>query len=197
MIQLSIPDTVARINGILTNQHHLVHYKLIDVSNHPVSYYELSYQERIQLLHGTNINQLCKSLLMVNHNYIVHPELTPQQHPRYVLVIIQYIARLHNDRLSKLVYNHISSQSSCIRKNREYNWRLASENDNEHITGYINNAVTPFGLLQSVPIIISDTVAQQCSTIYLGAGHVDLKLELDVNEYISKCNVLVGNVTYD
>lgn len=193
-------DTINHLSDILSNQYRLTQYKFIDATGY--DYYNLSYQERIELLQGHSIQQLCKTLLMVNKKYTIHNELTHIQHPQYVLCIIQYISRLHNDKLCKFIYNNISQQASCIRRSKEYNMRLASEQDNNRLTGYVNNALTPFDINDNtLHIIIDHKIIQQCkqydNNMYLGGGHVDVKLMLNIDEFIDKCNIHVGDITYN
>lgn len=40
-----------------------------------------------------------------------------------------------------------------------FHYRLASEEENEEISGYRHNSVTPFMLNKSIPIVVSDEIS--------------------------------------
>ena len=55
--------------------------------------------------------------------------------------------------------------------------RLASEEKSLELTGFVKNAVSPFGLNVCVPILMTEKMAQlDPPVVYLGAGHVDWKV---------------------
>ena len=163
------------------------------------NYYELSLEERAKLLDAQSIHQLCKCLLMKNTKWRAHPELSPRENPQFIIVMIQFTARLHNDKLGKAVYTHLSKSSKLIRKHKDFNWRLASSDENDTLTGYSHNAVCPIGLADSsLPIVMSDRIAalpqNEC---WLGAGHQQAKMCVDVKRFIECMNVVVADISYD
>jgi len=67
------------------------------------------------------------------------------------------------------------------------------------LTGYTHNAVTPFGLLDlSIPIVVPSLLIEELVDtpfIWMGGGHVHLKLGLSISEFVQKSNVIVADVT--
>lgn len=91
---------------------------------------------------------------------------------------------------------HEQNGRNVPRKN--FNLRLAPEEDSNRLTGFEHNAVTPIGSATRMPIILSHEIARlKEGTFFLGAGEVDLKVELKVSEFITKFNASVVDCTYE
>lgn len=53
--------------------------------------------------------------------------------------------------------------------------------DNDRLTGFSHNAVTPIGMSERLPVILSDRIARLAPPMFwMGGGEVDLKLGLDL-----------------
>jgi len=51
-------------------------------------------------------------------------------------------------------------------------------------------------MTQKIPVILSDRILElKPKYVWLGGGHKDVKLCIDVNEFVSRCNSFVANVT--
>jgi len=149
----------------------------------PETYYTWTLEERAKLLGAQSTYMLCKSLLLENKKVTEKPELQdPQTNPRFLLVVLQYEAELDVKKLA-----------TSIRKLRpvkdrldesQFDLRVADPSDNDRITGYAFNSVTPFGLKEQVPIVLSDAIVP-CSYFWMGGGHVHLKLGMSVSEFMA------------
>jgi prolyl-tRNA editing enzyme YbaK/EbsC (Cys-tRNA(Pro) deacylase) len=114
------------------------------------------------------------------------------ENPRYVMMIVQYVARLHNEKITKVVHKHIC-QGKGTKKN--FNWRVAPEAVSAVMTGYGHNAVVPIGMAEPVPILLSHSIAA-LPFFYLGGGHVDVKWRISTDDFQRACKPIVGDITY-
>ncbi|KAJ1438173.1 hypothetical protein B484DRAFT_324250 [Ochromonadaceae sp. CCMP2298] len=158
----------------------------------PSTYYDLSLDQRACLLNCT-MAQLCKSIIFENtaHDATV---VDPVTNPKFVCVITQYIAKINTLALRTLMHE-MRSPDLRLSKNK-FNFRLAADSDSLALSGFAHNAVSPFGLLQHVPVI----VCRQCTLVrpcilYLGGGHADVKLAIPAADLVRAKNAVVGDVT--
>jgi len=64
-----------------------------------------------------------------------------------------------------------------------YKFMVASEEDNDRLSGYSHNSVSPFGMLSKhVPIIFPVEAAEEVDFVWMGGGHVDLKVGVSVGD---------------
>jgi hypothetical protein len=178
-------------------------------------------------LNASTPQALCKSLLLENRKYFsaIHDQKVlstdDPTYPRFVLVIIQYISSLNTCKLTTAIR---SLQSNILHRidSNYFDWRVAESIDNDRITGYAHNSVTPFGMLiddqwhhqsnnncrsindntnmDNVRVILSLAAASDSRLLWMGGGHVHLKLGVATSEFMSTkfCNnhtVLVADIT--
>lgn len=148
----------------------------------PEPYYTWSLEKRASMLKAPTTAHLCKSLLLENK------KVTDQTHdfwlhPRFVMVILQYEAELSTDLLTKSIRRLRPVEERLDPSN--FDWRVADPEDNDRITGYQFNSVTPLGLNEDIPIILCSAVAD-LGYFWMGGGHVQLKLGLSVSEFVDK-----------
>jgi prolyl-tRNA editing enzyme YbaK/EbsC (Cys-tRNA(Pro) deacylase) len=113
--------------------------------------------------------------------------------PKFVLVVIQYEASLDARKLASA----IRSLRPCVKDRLDYNqfdFRVASPEDNDRLTGFPFNSVTPFGLLQEIPIMLTDAVIP-LNFLWMGGGHVHLKLGMSVSDFLRATNPIVADVS--
>eukprot|EP00980_Cylindrotheca_fusiformis_P019005 scaffold6374_cov121-Cylindrotheca_fusiformis.AAC.6 len=155
----------------------------------PESYYDWSMEERAKVLNARSTHMLCKSLLMENKK-VTNED--PNTNPRFMMVVIQYETTLDVKKLT-----------TCLRKllpvedrldESSYDIRVASPEDNDRITGYKFNSVTPFGLKEPVMIILSSEIVPY-SYFWMGGGHVHLKLGMSVSDFMKLGNVQVMDLS--
>jgi prolyl-tRNA editing enzyme YbaK/EbsC (Cys-tRNA(Pro) deacylase) len=159
----------------------------------PEPYYTWELPQRAVALGASSIYQLCKSLLMDNKKVPADQTHDPTN-PKFVLVILQYAATMDNQKLVNAVRALRPVQDRLDVS--QFDFRIASEQDNSALTGYEHNSVTPFGLLQQekVPIILSAAVAD-LGFFWMGGGHVHLKLGMAVTDFVRALNPIVVSVS--
>jgi prolyl-tRNA editing enzyme YbaK/EbsC (Cys-tRNA(Pro) deacylase) len=160
----------------------------------PPNYYDCSLEQRAAILKAPSSTQrLCKSLLLENKKVENEEQGGDPTNPKFMLVIIQYGATLDVKQLATSIRKLRPVGSSERLDESQFDLRVASVEDNDRITGYSHNSVTPFGLLQQqVPIYLSSAVAAIVDgTFWMGGGHVHLKLGMSVADFLKVPNVQV------
>lgn len=155
----------------------------------PADYYDRTLEERRDLLEAASIDHLCKSIVMVNTQA---PEsvkdCSDYKNSKFYVVIVQYTARLNAEKVKQFVY---SLNEGKIPKKR-FNLRLAPEDEAHRLTGYSHNAVTPVGMRTQIPIILSEAIVRlRPPFFWLGGGDIDLKLGLNVQEFVKVFNPFI------
>lgn len=139
----------------------------------PAEYYGWDLDQRAKCLDAVNIHHLCKSLLMENRK-------KPGQ---FVLVVLQYASTLDVKALGVAM------------KLTSYDFRIAETADNDRITGYKHNSVTPFGLLDSsVPVVLASAIVP-LRFFWMGGGHVNLKLGMAVVDFCNALKPIIANIS--
>lgn len=158
----------------------------------PTNYYDLSLSERANLL-GVNTSQLCKSIVFEN-TACDHYNTSDASYSRYYCVIIQYEAKFDAELLRNLIHKLRDPGDRLPRK--RFHFVLADEEISHLLTGFNHNAVSPFGLLSKIPIVICSQCCQvNPSYIYLGGGDVHVKLGISIEDFKRSTNAIVGRVS--
>jgi prolyl-tRNA editing enzyme YbaK/EbsC (Cys-tRNA(Pro) deacylase) len=108
-------------------------------------------------------------------------------------VIVQYAAALDVKKLTNTVRSLRKDVKSRL-DDTQFDWRIASEDDNRAITGFEHNSVTPFGLLQRVPIILSAKL-EPLKFFWMGGGHVHLKLGVSFTEFCRALDPIIADIS--
>jgi prolyl-tRNA editing enzyme YbaK/EbsC (Cys-tRNA(Pro) deacylase) len=112
-------------------------------------------------------------------------------------VVVQYADKLNAQKLGSFVREQLSVSIPGDPQRQQpakkyYNMRLAGEDDAFRLTGYRKNGICPIGIHPNLPLIITSNIAALMPPImYMGAGHIDWKVAVDVNEFVAKTNCLV------
>lgn len=156
----------------------------------PPAYYDWPLSQRAKTLGAPSTEYLCKSLLMENKN----SDGKDPTHPKFVLVVVQYAATLDVKKLASA----IRSLRKNVKERLDYNqfdFRVASPEDNDRLTGFQFNSVTPFGLLTpDLPIVLSEAVAR-LNFFWMGGGHVHLKLGMAVSDFVKAKKAMVAEIS--
>jgi prolyl-tRNA editing enzyme YbaK/EbsC (Cys-tRNA(Pro) deacylase) len=86
------------------------------------------------------------------------------------------------------------NQKSLSKKN--YNMRIAPEEDSLRLTGYEKGGVTPLGMkTENIPVILHESVTKlEPPLLFLGAGHVDWKVAFPVKEFVKATGCFVADL---
>ena len=133
-----------------------------------------------------------------------------------MLLVLPYDTSICPSKLSSYCRSKLTVSDRQLVGKGYYDFSVASPLDNERITGFDNGAVAPFGCnFQSSPssdakkdlaaedddvrvLLAKCTVDRGVSFIWLGGGHVDLKVGIDVSEFINNIGgVDIADVTID
>ncbi|KAF0932245.1 hypothetical protein E2562_008749 [Oryza meyeriana var. granulata] len=114
----------------------------------PADYYDRPLEERRDFLRADSVDQLCKSIVMVNTQAAADVvDCSNPKNSKYYVVVVQYMARLNADSIKNFIYALNEKQ---IPKKR-FNMRLAPEEESQKLTGFVHNAVTCIGMETDIP----------------------------------------------
>jgi len=173
----------------------------------PSNYYDLTLEERKEILGAQNTSQLCKACLFENKNYkptdnggngsAAAASVDPTN-SQYYLVVVQYVESIDMKKLASELRGLRPSGQTRLDPNYFSDLRLAPEDVSETLTGYGHNGVSPFGMLDStIPIIVCKNIVENVwpKFIWMGGGDKDWKLGMAVTEFISALNAIVLDVS--
>eukprot|EP00735_Rhodelphis_limneticus_P013551 TRINITY_DN735_c0_g1::TRINITY_DN735_c0_g1_i1::g.18433::m.18433 TRINITY_DN735_c0_g1::TRINITY_DN735_c0_g1_i1::g.18433 ORF type:complete len:491 (+),score=97.73,SAM_2/PF07647.12/2.2e-15,SAM_2/PF07647.12/6e+03,SAM_1/PF00536.25/7.6e-15,tRNA_edit/PF04073.10/1.5e-07,Ste50p-SAM/PF09235.5/1.9e-05,SAM_PNT/PF02198.11/4.6e-05,SAM_PNT/PF02198.11/1.8e+03,Herpes_BLLF1/PF05109.8/0.18,Herpes_BLLF1/PF05109.8/38 TRINITY_DN735_c0_g1_i1:77-1549(+) len=157
----------------------------------PQDYYSRTLDERRAILNAANCSQLCKTMVVENTSWTPNASVDPKFNSRHYAIVIQYGTKFDPERLSKL-FRGLSGLSK-----RSYHFRLANDKEMEELSGFEHNSVTPVGMKTALPIVLSQAITEvHPPFMWLGAGEVDLKLGMLVEEFLRVFNPVVGNIVH-
>lgn len=143
----------------------------------PPEYYDEDLEFRRKTLNAPGVEHLCKSIVMENTKI---DGLNPE-HTKYWLIIVQYSARLNNEKLRNFVINYHDGKLP----RSKVNMRLVAEDKSVELTGFVKNSVTPIGMKTELPMVISKSIAELVpDEFWIGAGEVDLKVGMPVSDFL-------------
>mmetsp|Transcript_14975 Transcript_14975/g.12443 ORF Transcript_14975/g.12443 Transcript_14975/m.12443 type:complete len:137 (-) Transcript_14975:33-443(-) len=117
---------------------------------------------------------------------------------RYVAVVVQYGQKLHKEKLGFAVRRIETERMGLPAAGRKaFNMRMVEPEVSQKLSGFTHNAVTCVGMSTKMPIIISDRIIDDLpyEDFWLGGGHIDLKLRLCKDEFLSVFNPIVADIT--
>ena len=165
------------------------------ITNHrfvraPPEYYDRPLEFRMGIVGAASVHHLCKTIVMENTRVEDNePGVT-----KYYMVIVQYSAKLHSDKLR----NFVRAAHGGKLSKAQVNMRLCPEEISDKLTGFEHNGVSPIGSKTQLPIIMSDRIAKlEPDVFWLGAGEVDLKVGMSAADFIKAYEPHVVECTYD
>jgi prolyl-tRNA editing enzyme YbaK/EbsC (Cys-tRNA(Pro) deacylase) len=133
-------------------------------------------------------------------NTRAHPTVDGWSNPfnaRYYLVIIQYTARFNNEKMC----SHLYRLNECKVPKKYFNMRLCPEAMSDALSGFGHNGVSPVGLRERLPIVMSHRILNlKPDFFFCGGGEVDLKLGVPAAAFVEAYRdqpLLVMDVTAD
>jgi prolyl-tRNA editing enzyme YbaK/EbsC (Cys-tRNA(Pro) deacylase) len=154
----------------------------------PSEYYERPLAWRRQQLQAASERHLCKAIVLEN-THCVNDDCRDPRNSRYYVAVFQYVQRFDAEKVMRFV----KGMNETIGK-KNFNFRLAA--NGADVTGFTHNAVVPFGLKTSMPVILSREITQlNPPYFWMGGGHVDCKLRVDVPEFLDRFQPFVADIT--
>lgn len=164
--------------------------KLFYLRQTPSDYYNWKLEQRRAYLNAHSIHHLCKLLIIENKE--CKSSLSDPLYSQFYCVVIQYSTSYKSHNLKEFLQEIYGNKLS---KN-QYNLQFADEKSAIALTGFQHNGMCPIGMSQKVPVILSDRILELTPKyMWLGGGHKDVKLCVDVDEFVAKCNPFVANIT--
>jgi len=144
----------------------------------PSNYYEATLNERVRMLGGLKKESLCKCILLKNCDC----------DSQYYMVIVQYVHQIEMDCLVGVIRRMLGEPKQKL------GLQLAPPAEAAELTGFGFNSVSPLGLLNHVPIIMAKSILQN-KCMYLGGGEVDLKLKVNVEQFVKVASCVVADIS--
>jgi prolyl-tRNA editing enzyme YbaK/EbsC (Cys-tRNA(Pro) deacylase) len=158
----------------------------------PPEYYDRPLEFRQGIVGAASIHHMCKSIVMENTR--VETTNGDPSVQKYWLVIVQYTAKLHSDKLRAFVQKAHEGKLS----KKQINMRLCPEDVSNELTGFEHNGVSPIAIKTRLPIILSHKIAALHPDVFwLGAGEVDLKVGMSAKDFVKAYEPHVVDCTYD
>jgi prolyl-tRNA editing enzyme YbaK/EbsC (Cys-tRNA(Pro) deacylase) len=158
----------------------------------PPEYYDRPLEFRQGIVGAASVHHMCKSIVMENTR--VEADNSDPSILKYWLVIVQYTAKLHSDKLRAFVQKAHDGKLS----KKQINMRLCPEDVSNDLTGFEHNGVSPIAIKTRLPIILSHKIAAlEPDVFWLGAGEVDLKVGMSAADFVRGYEPHVVDCTYD
>ena len=180
---ISVDDSIRRARYHVEQLHlYSANWKWV-----PPTYYDWPLEQRAKTLGARSTELLCKSLLLENKKVTDNPSTEDiKTNPRFLLVMIQYEATLDVKKLATSIRRLRPVEDRLDES--QFDFRVASSEDNDRLTGYTHNSVTPFGLKDpTLPIVLSSDIVP-LQYFWMGGGHVHLKLGMSVSDFLKLPN---------
>jgi len=170
--------------------------KSVQIKRAQKDYYELSLEQRKNILGAPSTYHLCKTIVMENTAYD-EGSAKDAYYPKYVAVIVQYEARLNAEKVMKSMREYQNANSEKKLSRKCFHFRHADESVAHELTGYGYNAITPFLMKTEIKVVLSKAITElKPRYFWMGGGEVDLKLGMSVEEFLQVCNPIVADLTY-
>ncbi|KJE92796.1 hypothetical protein CAOG_03696 [Capsaspora owczarzaki ATCC 30864] len=163
----------------------------------PSDYYDWTLERRRNVLQAPSIHHLCKSIVLENTRMnkaankadltgIGAAELAASasldpRNSKYYCVIVQYTTKFDSDKM----VSYIRNLHKPVLSTKTLNYRLVDPEVSFALTGFDKNGVCPIGMTRNVPILVSRAILSlQPPVMYLGAGDIDWKLVVSVDDFL-------------
>lgn len=155
----------------------------------PSEYYQRPLQWRRDILQAPSIQYLCKSIVLEN-THCVNTDCSVRENSRFYIVLFQYVEKFDSEKLMRFVKDLNPSLGK-----KKFNFRLADPEVSQKMTGFGYNAVVPFGGNVDIPVILSEKLTHLSpSYFWMGGGHVDCKLRIDLAEFLRVIQPFVADI---
>lgn len=179
------PEVAALRKWCLTHQLYSARFRWV-----PSDYYSHSLQWRRDILGAASIQHLCKTIVLEN-THCVNSDCSIRENSRYYLVVYQYTERFD----AELLMLYVKDMNKGLGR-KKFNFRLASSDVALQLTGFSHGAVAPFGTSVDIPVILSNKIVTLTPSVFwIGGGHVDCKVCVDVRDFVNVIKPMVADIT--
>eukprot|EP01062_Namystynia_karyoxenos_P015244 TRINITY_DN15532_c0_g1_i1.p1 TRINITY_DN15532_c0_g1~~TRINITY_DN15532_c0_g1_i1.p1 ORF type:complete len:318 (+),score=100.51 TRINITY_DN15532_c0_g1_i1:71-955(+) len=148
-------------------------------------YYSRPLEWRRAALEAPGVEYLCKSVILEN-TQCTREDCAERWNSRYYQLCFQYVTRFDANKMMKLMRD----KNPGIGK-RRFNYRCVD--DLMGIGGFGKNATAPIALRTDMPVMLSASAAR-LPFLWLGGGHVDVKMCVDTRQFRAALHPLVLDV---
>ena len=126
----------------------------------PANYYDEPLAFRAACVKASSVEHMCKTICMENTK-CTNEDCADPINSRFYLVVVQYTARLSQQKLEKYLHAMNNAPLNDARKigKSKFHMRLAKPEDAARLTGYAHGAVAPFATATAIPTLVSHAVA--------------------------------------
>ena len=108
--------------------------------------------------------------------------------------LLNCVAKFDAELLRDIVHRMRKPEHRLPRK--RFHFQLAPESISNSLGGFEHNAVSPFGLLTDLPIVICERCTNvKPAYLFMGAGRIDVKLGISVSDFLRSTQAIVGTVS--
>jgi len=114
-------------------------YKIVEAQN---NYYELTLQQRMDILGAHSIDVLCKTIILENTSF--DEKYKSEFYRRFYITIVQYTNEFNGEKIAKIMKSIQNANCPHKLSNKYFHFRLAKNEIAYDMTGYRFNCITPF-----------------------------------------------------
>ena len=166
----------------------------------PANYYDEPLAFRAACVKASSVEHMCKTICMENTK-CTNEDCADPINSRFYLVVVQYTARLSQQKLEKYLHAMNNPPLNDARKigKSKFHMRLAKPEDAARLTGYAHGAVAPFATATAIPTLVSHAIAAlPGGVVFLGGGEPDLKMGVRADDLMKGAFVAkTVDCTYD
>ncbi|KAI8344694.1 hypothetical protein BC941DRAFT_508215 [Chlamydoabsidia padenii] len=153
-------------------------------------YYDWEIQQRSFRVKAPSHSHMCKTLIMENTR-CTHDDISDPLYSKFYCIITRYDSPLN----TQVLMNYARDLKDRTISKKNYNFRLADSQVSLEMTGYTKGGVCPVGMKTPIPMIMAESITRlNPPVMFLGAGHVDWKLGIPVQDFIIKTGCFVANL---
>jgi hypothetical protein len=165
----------------------------------PSNYYELTLDQRKEILKCHTKDIICKSIILENTAY--DNTIQHELYQRYYLTIVQYVNEFNAEKIAKNLKTYLNTKYNLKLANKHFHFRLAKNEVAFEMTGFTFNAIGPFLMKCSdlkilFPMNLYNIYPQY---FYVGGGEYELKVGITVDDFmklLGKNTIVLDSATH-
>ena len=146
--------------------------------------------------------QVCRCVLMENRaSSDQRGDCSDPTDSRFYVAVVRHDAHVESNKLARAVQSLRSPRDALPPDALDFH--AASDDDVHRITGFDFDTVTPFAMENpNVPVILDRDIAlleesnnRSPKFLWVGGGHVDLKLGMELEEFVRGTDAIVADIS--